>query len=254
MQMTQSYKKVAVALLLGLVTLIMINTKAPLTDVHWDVPMYVYQASRFADTAYLQNYVAHATEIVREIPAAKPFSYEFWYFSRLGNIVLLGSVVTVFGATMEAIQISTGLYALLMVLSVVMSTLLATMAIDMLGTSLRRSTVGYASAFSAMLYMASDIFNYLAGNLVTEVPTLFLLSTSVWLLLKALQKRSIVLAATSGGCAFLLYFFRMESLWNYIAFVVSLAAILLWRARQHLWWQGFVVSAFSAFIFYILYA
>lgn len=252
--MWQTYKKVVITLLLFLITLLMISTKEPLNDVHWDAPIYMFAASRLNNEAALQHFAANAAEIAHEIPNTKPFSGEYWTFSRAGHIALLGSVVTVFGATSKSIQISTGLYIALLILAVVMSAFVATTTIELLGLNLRKSTVANAAAFSSFLYMASDIFGYLAGNLVTEVPALLLLSTSAWLMLKALQKHSLLLAIASGICAFLLYVVRMESIWNYIAFVVCLAMTLFWRARTLLWLPGIAGAALFALFLYALYA
>lgn len=90
-----------------------------LEGMHWHVPIYLYQAKRFAETHYLLNYIHHAKEIAAQVdghwPADEAYSESYWRFLRLGHLAVLGSIVGLPGLSIQAIITMTWLYTLFLI-------------------------------------------------------------------------------------------------------------------------------------------
>lgn len=75
-------------LALGLCVLLVALSRVPLGDVHWDAPIYLYQAKRFAETQHLADIARNAEHIAAQVagawPADERYSEAFWRSSRLG--------------------------------------------------------------------------------------------------------------------------------------------------------------------------
>jgi hypothetical protein len=230
----------------------------PLTEVHWDSVVYLYYAKQFADTAFIQHHVQQAAAIAAQVeghrPREEPFSAAYWRFSRLGHIVLLGVIVTLLGATEEAIIAAHWLYNTLMALTMVCAVLLVRAVIRYLGLPRSQYVVLWAAAGSAGLYMLSDVYDYLGRCLVSEVPALFLLTLASLLLIIGVHRRSRCLSCLSGLCAFGAYSVRVESVWLYMAFCVSLAMTLWPMRRSTPWMRTYVWAGSAACACYLCYA
>jgi len=77
-------------MILAIGTLIGVSV-VPLSTSHWDSPIYLYQAKRFAETDLLKSYPSHAKEIGTQVserswPKSESYSESFWRFMRLGNM------------------------------------------------------------------------------------------------------------------------------------------------------------------------
>lgn len=209
-------------LAVGLAMLLVALSRVPLADVHWDAPIYLYQAKRFAETAYLVDVARNAQEIVAQLAGAWPedesYSEAFWRSSRLGHIALLGAPVATFGSTDAAITAAHWMFVLAMPLG-----LLAWCRVGHLaGRALEPGAVGAGGlALSALLFVLSDVHGYLSGNLVSEVVSFGLGAAAVWALLASTVRTAGGLAAVSGVLAFLGYTVRVESVWIWLAFMLA---------------------------------
>lgn len=230
-------------------------SRAPLADVHWDAPIYLYQAKRFAETAYLVDVARNAQEIVAQLAGAWPedesYSEAFWRSSRLGHIALLGAPVAAFGSTDAAITAAHWMFVLAMPLG-----LLAWCRVSHLaGRALEPGAVGAGGlASSALLFVLSDVHGYLSGNLVSEVLSFGLGAAAVWALLASTATAAGWLAAVSGGLAFLGYTVRVESVWIWLAFMLAylpFAGAAEARARTL---RRFVLAGGTALLGYATYA
>ncbi|MDD1643083.1 MAG: hypothetical protein LUQ29_07440, partial [Methylococcaceae bacterium] len=197
--------------------------KAPLEDVHVDAPIYLYQAKRFAETHYLINYIRHADEIVAQIDGHWPVPYEsfsesYWRFGRLGHIAILGTIVGFLGSSYQAILTSTWLYNIFLVGGLILI-FLSSVQIGCRAEPKYRWFLG--ATLSMMMFLLSDIYRYLAGNLVSEVPSILFVGASVFSLLRAFETRRLIFAVMSGLFAFLGYTMRIESIWSWLTFIIA---------------------------------
>ena len=209
-------------LAVGFGMLLVALSRAPLADVHWDAPIYLYQAKRFAETAYLVDFARNAQEIAAQLAGAWPedesYSEAFWRSSRLGHIALLGAPVATFGSTGAAITAVHWIFVLAMPLG-----LLAWCRVSHLAArALEPGAVGAGGlALSALLFVLSDVHGYLSGNLVSEVVSFGLGAAAVWALLASTVRTAGWLAVLSGVLAFLGYTVRVESVWIWLAFMLA---------------------------------
>jgi hypothetical protein len=230
----------------------------PLTEVHWDSVDHLYYAKQFADTPFIRYYSQQAAAIASQVdghwPHGEQFSSPYWRFSRLGHIALLGMVVQMFGAREEAIIAAHWLYHTLMALTMVCAVILVITIIKHTGINCSPQVRFWAAAGSAVLYMTSDIYDYMGRCLVSEVPAIFLLTIACLLFITGLNCRSMFFACLSGFCAFLVYSVRLESVWVYIAFCVVLATTLWSKGSSAPWWRTYVGAGGSALAWYLLYS
>jgi hypothetical protein len=240
---------------LVVLALLLAAQEEPLEDMHWDVPIYLYQAKRFAETHYLANYARHAAEVAIQVqgdlPAHESYSHAFWRFIRLGHITLLGGVVGLFGSTLVAVVFLTWLYTLFLISGIAF----LFFSLLILGRMSEPARPWFAgAAISTLMFLLSDIYSYLAGNLVSEVLCILLLSAAILALMRSVNTGRLALAILSGLLVFVSYTARVESVWTWLAFLV--AYVVAWRGSiyQSVPWKPFFAACFTAFGSYIAYA
>lgn len=251
------FKGALLALLAVLaITTLHVIIKMPLQDVHWDAAIYLMRGKMLAETPLLQNYQIHAKEIADALPQYEPGVVDtpYWGFMRLGNTLLLGAVAAIAGTDMTALRVANGLYVFLMASSLICATLLSLRIAEILGIELPNRYVTAGAVVSAGLYLASDIYRHLSGNLVAEMPAMFLITASLFSLVEAVRLRSLALAVLSGLLAFAVYVFKMELVWVYVSFILLYAFLLSRNASTKMYLSAFVISGLVALGMYGLYA
>lgn len=252
-------KRFSIPLLILLAVLtvtIAFMSKGQLQDVHWDAPIYLLRGKVAAETPLLHSYQSHAKEIADALPQYKPGVVDtpYWGFMRLGNTLLLGAVTAFAGESLTSLKIASGLYTLLLACSLVCGALLAMRIMETLGSDIPKTAVLQGAVLSAILYLASDIYRYLSGNLVGEIPAMFLLTVGALSLVEAIRSRRIHLGILSGVMGFALYVVKMELVWVYVSFALLYAAILFSYAPTKMYWPAFIISGLVALCFYGIYA
>ena len=242
-------------LALGLCVLLVALSRVPLGDVHWDAPIYLYQAKRFAETQHLADIARNAEHIAAQVagawPADESYSEAFWRSSRLGHIALLGVVVGAFGSTLAAIGIATWLFALALPLGLFAWCRVALLASRLIEPG---SVAMTGLGLSALLYVLSDVYAYLSGNLVSELMSLGLSGAALWALLASMRGGGFALAVLSGLLAFAGYTMRVESVWTWLAFMFAyLPYAASGQARTHTL-QRFMLAGAAALLCYLVYA
>lgn len=241
-------------LMLIVTTLLILRDKGAFQDVHWDMPNYPYQAKRFAETSYLINYRANSTSVADAVhEGAWDDTYAYWIFTRLGNVVLLGAITSWLGTDVMSLELAAWFYSALLALGAFLSVLLAVSIIKALGPASQKGIL-IGAAVSAVLYISSDVYIYLTGNLISEVPALILLNIGGLLLILSMMRKAYYLAILSGVSAFLLYTVRMDAVFYYLAFVIALLPWMHKSGWKSAWWPGLVLSAATALGLYLLYA
>lgn len=249
---------ILLGLLFFLVAILAMGSKAPLDGVHWDSPIYLYQGKCFAETPFLANYALHARDVAMQVPGNWPedefYSEAYWHFARLGHIVILGSLVGIHGTNVRSLDIVTWVYRIFQALALTFTLILVILLAELMSGDIPRAVIVGSATFTGLLYLCSDVWRYLSGNLVSEIPALFLLTGAALMLVKALKFRSHLLAAGSGVAAFLLYVVRMESIVPWLAFLCFLALTLRMTSTGPAWWWGLVISLAASFLLYVGYA
>lgn len=230
-------------------------SKGLLEGMHWDVPIYLYQAKRFAETHYFEDFVRDAWAIAAQVsggwPADEGYSEAFWRSVRLGHIALLGSVVNFFGSSLLAISVASWFFVLLLFAGVYLWVKVA----EQLGRAVEPTLdLSLGLAISVFILLVSDIYTYLTGNLVSEVPSLTLAAIAVVMLLRALQYNSVAFSVLSGILIFLSFTIKVESVWTWLSLI---AAYVLRFSRDHdrrSKLQFFLIAGIAAFAAYAVYA
>ena len=242
-------------ILLAILALLIVAQKEPLEGMHWDVPIYLYQAKRFAETHYLINYIRHADEIAAQIdghwPASEGYSESYWRFVRLGHIAILGAIVSFLGSSFQAIVTMTWLYNLFLIGGLTLI-FLSSVQIGSRAELKYRWFVG--AALSMMMFLLSDIYRYLAGNLVSEVSSIFFVGASVFSLLRAFETKWLIFAVMSGLFAFLGYTMRMESIWPWLTFIIAYIATRGAGIHSLVPWKPILIAGLTAIGCYVIYA
>ncbi|NOS89729.1 MAG: hypothetical protein HOP34_14525, partial [Methylococcaceae bacterium] len=233
--------------------LVIATNKAPLEGMHWDVPLYLSQAKAFAQSPYLDKYTHQAAAIAASVKghtAEEDFSHAFWHFMRFGHIVTLGSIVAFFGNSLVAIAVAKWLYVGLLIggIGFCFGTVLV-----LVRDVKNKWCYHLGAVISMVLLLFSDIYRYLAGNLVSEVLAIFLLAGSVLAMLQAIKTGRLSLAVLSGLLAFLSYTVRMESIWTWLAFVLAYVATSGGGSYPRLPWQALLTGSLSAGLGYGAY-
>lgn len=117
-----------------------------------------------------------------------------------------------------------------------------------------RKYLTIAAATSAILYILSPIFWYLSGNYLSEIPALFLLSATLFAILRAILLKSTSYAVLSGELVFLLYAVRMDSTWSAIAIMVPLIIAIRLRATHKLPYRVIVITCITALLSFFVYS
>lgn len=240
---------------LTLLALLIAAQEKPLEGMHWDVPTYLYQAKRFAETHYLADYTRHSAEIVAQVhghvPSDEAFSEAFWHFIRIGHIVVLGSVVDLFGSTLEGIAVSTWLYTLFLIGGIAF----CFSSVLILGLSTEHICSWFeGAALSTLLFLLSDIYGYLAGNLISEVLSILLLGAALLAVMYSFKTGRLSFAIISGLLAFLGYTARVESVWTWLAFILAYVVTCGAGIKQSVPWKPILVAGFVALGFYLVYS
>lgn len=213
-----------IAVLLG--SFFIAGSSPPLTDVHWDSPIYLYQGKRMADTSLFQSYREHAATVAAQASGnwhpEEAYSEPFWRFSRIGHITLVAAVIDTLGATIDAILALHWMFHLFVALAVLLALATLVQLLGLKAGGLSRVAVIWAGVLSALLYTVSDIYAYLGSSIVSEVASLLLIGLTCFSLAAALHTRSWLMAVSSGVLAFGIYFVRVEAIWVYLSFCVSL--------------------------------
>jgi hypothetical protein len=247
--------KLIVLILLTALAFLIAAKEGPLEAIHWDVPIYLYQAKRFAETHYLINYIHHASEIVAQVHGQLPvdewYSEAYWRFVRLGHIAVLGSVVNLFGSTFSAVVFATWFYTVLLVAGIAF----CFSSVLILGRATEPKSPWFAgAAISALLFILSNIYGYLAGNLVSEVLSIFLLGAAVLTILHSIKTGRLSFAILSGLLAFFSYTARIESVWTWLTFLLAYAFTSDKRINKAILWKSLLITGLSAITMYVTYA
>ncbi len=233
--------------------------KAPLNGVHWDAPIYLYRAKLIAETGLLQSYAKHSQEIANQVKNRnwaddESFPEPYWHFSRLGNSLILGIVFYFIPNGLQAVTAANWLYQVLLAACVLLAVLLVQSLSSLFKSPFPRGQFIVAIIISAFLYGLSDIYAYLSGNLVSEVPALFFLIAATLSLVRACEKASYRWAVVSGVLAFFLYVVRMESLWVYASAVITLVLFLRIHTPESFQWPIVVVAVTILISLFCLYS
>lgn len=168
-----------------------------------------------------------------------------------GHIALLGVVVGAFGSTLAAIGIATWLFALALPLGLFAWCRVALLASRLIEPG---SVVMTGLGITALHYVLSDVYGYLSGNLVSELMSLGLSGAALWALLASMRGGGVALAMLSGLLAFAGYTMRVESVWNWLAFMFAyLPYAGSGQARTHTL-QRFMLAGAAALLCYLVYA
>lgn len=240
------FATVTVALIISAI----FSFKGALQDVHWDAPLYLFRARYL--TQLLNTYSVNAEQITALAGTAES---QYWAFTRLGTPVLLGLISFLFGPTLLSIKIMSWTYTFMLACGVIFSVILSKKIIELFEKNLSTNSILLGGLISGGLYLSSDMFRYLSGNLISEVPAIFLASACILSLINAHIKQKISYAILSGFLAFLLYFVKMDAIWIYVSFVLIFCLFLIiQKSKEKIRWQIFIVSALSAATCFISYA
>ena len=240
------------------VVLIINGLERPLTLIHWDGPIHLYQAKRFAETPLAGSYAQHAEAVAAQVdgkwPAGEGYSESYWRFSRFGHIALLGSTVQLFGSDVLAIGAAHWIYLAMMVAALALTAHMTVEFLQLCNAPGSPVTLRWAVVLASAAYSLSFVFSYVGRSLVSEAPALLCLSASAWALIRVVAGGCRFLAVLAGMFAFLAYTVRMESIWVLCALGIALA---LPRPVSRDWMrllQAFAIAGVTAFIAYAAYA
>ncbi len=200
----------------------------PMQSVHWDAPIYLYQAKRFADTPLVASYISHAAAIASQIQSGQltegeGYSESYWRFTRLGHIALLGGIIKIFGSNETGILAASLVYALILGMGVLWAVIGGRALCRLyqpegpLGKNLPQFVL-----LAGFIYVFSGSYIYMAGNLVAEVPALLGVSLGFWLLVQAIQSNNRFMAVASGLLAYLTFAVMMEAVWFFVSLYLAL--------------------------------
>lgn len=247
--------RIIVLILLASLAFLIAAQESPLEGMHWDAPIYLYQAKRFAETHYLVNYIRHASEIITQVygnlPVDEWYSEAYWRFLRIGHIAVLGVVINLFGSSFLAIIFATWLYTILLVAGIAF----CFSSVLNLGRATEPESPWFAgAAISSLLFFLSNSYDYLAGNLVSEVLSIFLLGAAVLTILRSIKNGCLYFAILSGLLAFIGYTARVESIWTWLTFLLAYAFILGGSINKGDLWKSLLITCLSAITIYAAYA
>lgn len=230
------------------------NMRDPFVGVHWDSPIWLHQAKGYAETSYLTaiRQCAQEFQSSRSSSADSP-PYCFGYYSRLGHTILLGGLVQLFGPT-EAVNAASRIFYLLLGLAVLfVGSITLNLHRALQGPLLPSNYVLSGIFISSFIYVSSELFSYIGNSLISDVPSLTLVSFAGLTLVRGLLLRSYWRLVLSGFCGFLAYVTRLESVWAYISLVLALASVFFLRRRHDTWWPGFLIAGLSSLLPFLAY-
>lgn len=221
---------------------------APLEETHWDAPIYVQLSKRAAETNMLADYHQYAHEI-----QLGPGDDAHWYFTRIGHILLLGEVTRLFGTTETALVAMQWLYRIFMALGVTLCIVLGLRLVTLLRSEKPDAIWKAGYLLAAVTYVASDSYRGLQGHLLSEPPAFVTLALFAVILLRAVERRSVVIGACAGCLLFLLFFIRIDAVFPGIFFLaVMLAALVVLRKFDSI--PSAVAAGLVSLVLYLLYA
>ena len=255
-------------LALLLIVLAFANAWSPMQRSHWDAPIYLYNAKRFADTPWIASYIEHGEAIASQVttgqlPAGESYPESYWRFTRLGHITLLGSLIYVFGNEETGIRAAGLIFALVFAGGIVATALAGRACANLyLPVGEERQRLGRYILFAAFAYGLSGSYSYMAANLVAEIPALLCIALGFWSIMHSMQQQSRQWAAASGLLAYLSFAIMLETVWFFVALYLALwlapptshsrrrvAMLLFWAAGTaiagyglHYWLFGALVS------------
>lgn len=244
----------------ALVAIVLITTlfyaKGPLQDVHWDSPIYLSRGKTYADSPLLREYIAQANDIAKKVKHYKVDQGEmpYWGFTRLGNIVLLGILNTLVGPSLTTVRVAFLLYTVFAAGTLVLAVLVAYRVTESFDADLSKGAVITGALLSGVLYLASDVYRYMSGSLVADVPAAFLVAASILSLVQAVNARSVTLATLSGVLGFLVYAVKMDTAWVYVSFCCAYGGALIVTKNPRMWWPAFFAAAVASLACYAVYA
>ena len=247
---------------LMLITLLLVSTilgvnVTPLTSVHWDSPIYLYQGKRMAETPLLESYASKAFEVAEQVdgnwPSGEGYSEAYWRYSRLGHIVLVGSVVGLFGSTEKTIWILHWLFHFIMAIAIFFAVVTVMELVVLFRVPFPRIVVLWSGIVSAGVFVLSSIYDYLGRSLVSEVPSTFLIIAACYFLVLAMRRGSLLIAFVSGVLAFFIYWVRIEGIWVYVTFGVILA-LSFWDLHKKRYLYCLLVAGATALVCYFAYS
>jgi hypothetical protein len=270
-----SRRTVTGLLALLLIVVALVNAWSPLQRSHWDAPIYLYNAKRFAETPWVASYIEHSESIATQITSGQlhtgeGYSESYWRFTRLGHITLLGSLIAVFGNNEAGIQAAVLIYALFFAVGI-LAAMLASRACSNLYLPVGedRQRLGQFILFAAFAYSLSGSYSYMAANLIAEIPALLCVALGFWSIIHAIQRYSRPWAAVSGLLAYVSFAILLESVWFFVALYLALwlapptahsrrrvAMLLFWAAGTamagfglHFWLFGTLVAPSTVLAF-----
>ena len=234
--------------LIFFIALLFHSDLAPLEETHWDAPIYLQLSKRAAETNMLAEYHQYAHDI-----QLGPGDDAHWYFTRIGHILLLGEITRLFGTTETALVAMQWLYRVFMALGVTLCITLGLRLVILLRSG-RPDTIWWAGYFlAALTYIASDSYRGLQGHLISEPPAFLALVVFSLMLLKAVERRSLIISIFAGCLLFLLFFIRIDAVLSGVIFLTVLLATTA-ALKKFDTIPGIVVAGFVSLIFYLIYA
>ena len=232
-----------------------------LQGVHWDSAIYAYHGKRLAETRLVSSFVRHKEEIAAQTsdieahnwPAHATYPEAFWHFTRFGNVIVMGNILSVFGSDIDGLHAASWLYHLMMAGAVLLSLILAAMVIEFVQPTIAADRIRAGVFISGVLYITSGVYGYLANNFVATPPGLFLLSAAGVFFMLGLRRRTVIWMVMSGGLAVLAYVVRMDNVWLYLSFMLALAAVRGADRKADTWWPGFIWAGATALTGFIAY-
>jgi hypothetical protein len=245
-------------ILILLLFLIGSSLHSPLQAVHWDTPIYLYHGERFAETPLLRDYSQSARTIAAMVDGVTITSNKFWspywHFMRLGHIVVVGSVFSIFSTRDTAIEFLRWLFPFFMCLVVLLVFQLLNVLSAHLKIKIPRNELLWGGVASASCFLISDICGYLGRSVVSETPALLFLTGACLTLVVGQHDRSISWSIAAGILAFLSYVTRFETIWSFLA----LFPVLFYAQRRiHSdlpWCRGYLAALSGALTFWLLYS
>jgi|GEM_PF-2768279 len=221
---------------------------APLEETHWDAPIYVQLSKRAAETNMLPDYHQHAHEI-----QLGPGDDAHWYFTRIGHILLLGEVTRLFGTTETALVAMQWLYRIFMAFGVTLCVVLGLRLVTLLRSEEPDSIWRAGYLLAAVTYVVSDSYRGLQGHLLSEPPAFVTLVLFAVVLLRAVERRSLVIGAFAGCLLFLLFFIRIDAVLPGIVFLaVLLTALVVLRKFDTI--PSIIAAGLVSLVLYLVYA
>jgi len=242
-----------VALLSCSVVLAWLSDSYPLSQAHWDAPIHLLSGKLYSEGKYLPRLREHAVAVHDDLMRGA-FPGEYWEFVRLGHIVLVGTVVQMFGTDAVTIGIVAGFYGLVFAIGLSVAAMFSVALVRAMAPTMSPVHVRVGACISLVLYLMSDVARYMTGNPVSEVPAILFLGLSAWMLVIAFDKQSPAYAAISGCLAFMLYAVRAESVWLYVS-LLGAFAVHTWTAHaRRREWLVLTVAAGASALLYLAYS